>query len=1000
MTVTLQDVQHLDLHEVGDLVFHAFCEGNQGSAARLNSPGAILVKGRSAGQRNVYLEFWAELFRTSSADKKLFSMEGPQEGLKLQGTNGLSLFHFVSELLATFSGLRARAFRIVATEAGLQLITSLVQAVKVNADTRDLKQRQMDAEAKKARPNISMIKSLKEGISLMQIRICELELMIRYVFEKLFTHRFRDADPNIRAACMTSIGCWMRDHPLLFLSDFYLKYLGWSLNDKDSSVRLAALSSLCTLYDNSSENLAIMDTFNSRFIPRICEMIRDTDSSVVVKAVEAMKLLYEASILPRQDMEPVLALLLDEEVQIRVAIAALIPILTPSDLWTTLDGVKKAEDHGTYLRRQKSQHIYSTHATLLFIIQVIKMQNGGSRARTASIVDALWDSQHMIFTDWNLICDLLLSENDQIANYEAARGRALDTIDAVILSNILVCSVRRAVGEKLINCGINRYHPIHQTKTGQLTNGQRYSNTSRQECFTQAYASNLLALLQRWKSDEAVVGPLIEILQYLKLEHFSLKRREADYGRVLQCIGDIFLQHSSRRVADACTNTLFYAITERASPVCTFGTQTCKFLFKSILQAFQDIQLARNAAEAASERLIRGKEDAKQVSAGEILQNRIMLLRLNSLLTHVPLAEICNTAELCNELLKALLTNISDVASRIPTGAKLEIVLLSIRAASLILVHQMVSIVESDATVAALLREHIALRDAFLEATILLLRKTHQAKSSNILSKAIISTITAVIIYYQHVCVVQSNCQNNPAKDSMLISLKFLPSDGMIHALWEACNHIFDIPLEGRHGGITEDRCIGEDAAQMGYNLAMCDTALSDHARVPAELLANRGHSGNWADCAIDALMSDLRLLGPHASGNTIITSLASAFEELGFEKQQTGTELQEAFGELANNLADLFTVGSQRDRMIVRCIIEEGLKFVVPGSSPNPTRMRFLPLGLGGFIAKLASVDAKKLMKPLNGVIAVVDRADKDIYTPLFDFVKLVAGRSRGVAG
>jgi len=61
---------------------------------------------------------------------------------------------------------------------------------------------------------------------------------------------------------------------------------------------------------------------------------------------------------------------------------------------------------------------------------------------------------------------------------------------------------------------------------------------------------------------------------------------------------------------------------------------------------------------------------------------------------------------------------------------------------------------------------------------------------------------------------------------------------------------------------------------------------------------------------------------------------------------------------------------------------------------------MRFLPLGLGGFIAKLASVDAKKLMKPLNGVIAVVDRADKDIYTPLFDFVKLVAGRSRGVAG
>ena len=83
---------------------------------------------------------------------------------------------------------------------------------------------------------------------------------------------------------------------------------------------------------------------------------------------------------------------------------------------------------------------------------------------------------------------------------------------------------------------------------------------------------------------------------------------------------------------------------------------------------------------------------------------------------------------------------------------------------------------------------------------------------------------------------------------------------------------------------------------------------------------------------------------------------------------------------------------------MIVRCVIEEGLKFVVPDSSPNPARLRFLPVGLGCFISKLASVDAKKLMEPLNGVIAVVDREDKDMYTPLFDFVKLVAGRTRGV--
>jgi cohesin complex subunit SA-1/2 len=31
--------------------------------------------------------------------------------------------------------------------------------------------------------------------------------------------------------------------------------------------------------------------------------------------------------------------------------------------------------------------------------------------------------------------------------------------------------------------------------------------------------------------------------------------------------------------------------------------------------------------------------------------------------------------------------------------------------------------------------------------------------------------------------------------------------------------------------------------------------------------------------------------------------------------------------------------MGNQRDRVVVRCIIEEGLKFVVPAAAPNPTR-------------------------------------------------------------
>lgn len=45
-------------------------------------------------------------------------------------------------------------------------------------------------------------------------------------------HRYRDIDPDIRMSCIKSLGVWIVSYPSLFLQDLYLKYLGWTLNDK------------------------------------------------------------------------------------------------------------------------------------------------------------------------------------------------------------------------------------------------------------------------------------------------------------------------------------------------------------------------------------------------------------------------------------------------------------------------------------------------------------------------------------------------------------------------------------------------------------------------------------------------------------------------------------------------------------------------------------------------------------------------------------------------
>lgn len=58
------------------------------------------------------------------------------------------------------------------------------------------------------------------------------ELRSKHVSYRLFMHRYRDVDPEIRQACISAMGSWIVSYPSLFLQDLYLKYIGWTLNDK------------------------------------------------------------------------------------------------------------------------------------------------------------------------------------------------------------------------------------------------------------------------------------------------------------------------------------------------------------------------------------------------------------------------------------------------------------------------------------------------------------------------------------------------------------------------------------------------------------------------------------------------------------------------------------------------------------------------------------------------------------------------------------------------
>ena len=485
-----------------------------------------------------YAEFWDTLLRDSSETEELFVFgdENAEAGAKKNDGNdagdasgarktkrgdtkktrddlgstananggaSATLFDAVSDAVALFSGSRARTVRVAATSAGLTLVSSLVAIAKAKAETRDTKQRQLDAESRKKRPNAAMTRALAEALSETQARIRGAERMIADAFTKIFTHRFRDVDAHVRAQCMQSIGAWMRAHPLFFLSDVYLKYLGWSLSDKDPRVRRAVLAALRALYAASAENLALMDTFNARFQPRIAEMLHDVDASVAVEAIGTLAALHAAGVAPREEMQPVAALLLDGDARVRAAAARVVPALLAGD---AAEG-EGEEDEGIATEKSRSKKKSAsaanddgdakTRETLMSLVALVR-RLGGSRARTAGAVDALWDEYGDAMSEWGVILDAFLREEPTAVSSGAggkksARGKkarasetktpdedaggldaenlaatatatARDPMDADAaagLANLLACAARRACGERLVQPG-GRAAAVHQ----------------------------------------------------------------------------------------------------------------------------------------------------------------------------------------------------------------------------------------------------------------------------------------------------------------------------------------------------------------------------------------------------------------------------------------------------------------------------------------------------------------------------------------------------------
>ncbi|GAB4829713.1 peptidyl-prolyl cis-trans isomerase precursor [Ancistrocladus abbreviatus] len=473
------------------------------------------------------------------------------------------LFEKCMDYVIAISCTPPRVYRQVASLVGLQLVTSFITIAKMLGSQRETTQRQLNAEKRKRTE--ARVESLNKRLSTTHEKITMIEAMMRKIFLGLFVHRYRDIDPTIRMSCIQSLGVWILSYPSLFLQDLYLKYLGWTLNDKSAAVRKASVIALHSLYE-VDDNVPSLGLFTERFSSRMIELADDVDVSVAVCAIGLVKQLLRHQLLVDDDLSPLYDLLVDEPPEIRRAIGELVYDHLIAQKYNSPRSGSKGNDADSSL------------ITLGRMLQILR-EFSTDPILTAYVIDDVWEYMKAM-KDWKCIISTLLDENPSIE---------LSEVDATSLIRLLCASVKKAVGERIVPAIDNRkqYH----------TKAQKEILENHRRDVTVAMMKNYPQLLRKYIADNAKIPSLVEIILHLNLELYSLKRQEQNFRTVLQLMKEAFFKHGDKESLRSCLKAINFCCVESKGELQDFALSKLKEIEEEVISklkiAIKEIALLR-----------------------------------------------------------------------------------------------------------------------------------------------------------------------------------------------------------------------------------------------------------------------------------------------------------------------------------------------------------------------------------------------------------------------
>uniref|UniRef100_A0A8C5EHT9 SCD domain-containing protein n=1 Tax=Gouania willdenowi TaxID=441366 RepID=A0A8C5EHT9_GOUWI len=416
----------------------------------------------------------------------------------------------------------------------MKLMTALVNVALNLSINMDNTQRQYEAErnkivAKRANDRLELLLQKRKEL---QENQDEIENMMNAIFKGVFVHRYRDSIAEIRAICIEEIGVWMKLYSDAFLNDSYLKYVGWTMHDKQGEVRLKCLTALQGLYYNRELN-ARLELFTSRFKDRIVSMTLDKEYDVAVQAIRLLTLVLNSTdeVLTPEDCESVYHLVYSAHRPVAIAAGEF--------LFKKLFSQREPEEEGAPKRRgRQSPNVNLIKTTVFFFLE------SELHEHAAYLVDSLWECGAELLKDWECMISLLL--DDPLPGEEALTDR-----QETALIEIMLCTVRQAA-----EC-----HPPVGRGSGKrvMTAKEKKTQLDDRTRMTELFAVALPPLLAKYAVDAEKVTNLLQLPQFFDLEIYTTGRLEKHLESLLRQIREIVEKHTDTEVLESCSKT-YYAL--------------------------------------------------------------------------------------------------------------------------------------------------------------------------------------------------------------------------------------------------------------------------------------------------------------------------------------------------------------------------------------------------------------------------------------------------------